>query len=212
MKNLIIRNEQEKDFRAVEEVTREAFWNLYTPGCNEHYLVHTMRTAPDFIPELTFVAELDGKIAGSMFFTRSYVLDEKGIKHPTITFGPISVLPELHHQGIGAAMIEHAKQAAIAGGHHAILIYGYPGYYRRFGFHHAKEFGISDPYGKYPFAHLALELCKGALSKISGKAFEALVYDIDEEQALEYDAQFEPKEKMVAPSQKLFEETAAKYL
>ena len=212
MNKLIIRNEQEKDYHVVEEAIREAFWNLYIPGCDEHYLVHIMRNSPDYIPELTFLAEIDGRIVGSIFFTKSYVLDEMGMKHDTITFGPVSVLPELHNHGVGNTLIEHAKQAAISLGYKAILIYGYPNYYKTLGFHHAKEFRISDPDGKYPFAHMVLELYTGALSGISGKAFESSIYNIDEKMVLKYDTKFKPKEKMVTPSQKLFEETASKFL
>jgi len=212
MNKLLIRNEQEKDYRAVEEATREAFWNLYVPGCDEHYLVHLMRDSPDFLPELAFVAVLNEKVVGSIFFTKSHILDENGMRHDTITFGPVSVLPELHRQGIGSALIEHGRQAAIQRGYRAILIYGYPEYYKRFGFRHAKDFGISNPDGKYPLAHLSLELFEGALQGISGRAFESGVYDIDKNAAQEYDALFEAKIKLVTPSQKIFAETAAAFL
>lgn len=96
--------------------------------------------------------------------------------------------------------------------HTAILIYGYPAYYHRFGFKHAKEFGISNPEGKFPFAHLALELRPGALDSICGKAFESSVFEVDQEAAQEFDTLFPPKEKEITPSQKLFEDTAARYI
>lgn len=209
---LVIRHEKKEEYRAVEEATREAFWNLYVPGCDEHYLVHLLRDSPDYIPELSFVAELEGRIVGSIFFAKSYVLDTKGKKHDTLSFGPVSVLPELHNQGIGTALIERAKKEAVSLGHRAIFIYGYPGYYQRFGFRHAKDFGISDPEGTFPFAHLALELYPGALDGIAGREFESDVYTVDEHAAQEYDKQFAPKEKAVTPSQKVFEETSARYL
>ena len=212
MNRMIIRNEQEKDHRVVEEVTREAFWNLYTPGCDEHYLVHLIRKSPDFIPELAFVAELDNRVVGSIFFTRSYIIDKDDARHDTITFGPISVLPEFHRQGIGSALIEHAKEAAARQGHKAILIYGYPGYYKRFGFLHAKAFGIGNPEGKYPLAHMVLELYEGALNGISGKAYESEIFQINERASQEYDDLFEPKVKEVLPSQKIFEQTASSFL
>ena len=212
MDNLIIRNEEERDHRAVEEATREAFWNLYVPGGDEHYLVHAIRESPDFIPELAFVAELDGKIVGSIFFTKSYVLDDQGAKHDTITFGPVSVLPELHNNGIGAKLIHHAIGAAKVLGYRAILIYGYEGYYRRFGFRHAKEYGVSNMEGKYPVAHLALELTPGGLADISGKAAESNVYEVDAQKAAAYDALFPAKEKKGMPSQQVFEKTASSFL
>ena len=71
MNNLTMRLETEKDYRAVEELTREAFWNVYKPGADEHYFVHTMRSHPDFIPELAFVLELDGKIVGNIMYTKA---------------------------------------------------------------------------------------------------------------------------------------------
>lgn len=212
MENFIIRLEEKKDYRAVEEATREAFWNLYVPGCDEHYLVHIMRSSPDFIRELGFVAELNGRIVGSIFFIRSYIIDEAGARYDTITFGPVSVLPELHNQGIGSALINHAKEAAAKLGHRAILIHGYPGYYKRLGFRSAKEFGISNPDGKYPLAHQVLELYDGALNGISGRAYESEVYQFDGTAVPEFDAGFPPKKKEVTPSQKLFEETASTFL
>lgn len=212
MDKLMIRNERAEDHRRVEEVTREAFWNLYVPGGVEHYLVHVIRESPDFIPELAFVAELDGAIAGSIFFTKSYIVDENGTRYDTITFGPVSVLPELHNQGIGAELINHALQVAQTMGYKAVLIHGYEGYYRRFGFRPAKEFGISNSEGKYPAAHLALELSPGALQGITGKAHESDALDIDEKKAEEYDKLFPPKEKRVMPSQKVFEQTASTFL
>lgn len=78
MKEITIRNEKKDDFRTVEEITREAFWNLYNPGCNEHYVVHRMREHEDFIPELDFVAETDGKIVGNIMYTKAKLTDESG--------------------------------------------------------------------------------------------------------------------------------------
>lgn len=212
MDKLIIRLEQEKDYRRVEEITREAFWNLYVPGCDEHYLVHKIRTSSYFIPELAFVAELDGSVVGSIFFTKSYIVEDDGTKRETITFGPVSVLPELHGKGIGFQLINHAIEEATRLGYQAILIYGYESYYQRFGFRPAKEFGISDPEGRYPKAHLALELQEGALADVKGKAFEYLESLLDESELEEYEATFPPKEKKVTPSQKVFAETSQTFL
>lgn len=212
MNQLIIRNERKEDQRIVEEITREAFWNLYVPGCDEHYLVHLLRQSSDYLPELSFVAELDGRIVGSIFFSKSYIIDKNGIRHEMVTFGPISVLPELHNQGIGRALIEYAKEAAVRQGYKAFIIYGFPGYYKRFGFRSAKDFGICSPEGKYPVAHMVLELYAGAMAGISGTAYESDLYDVDQKAAEQYDALFPPKEKYVTDSQKVFEETAGTYL
>ncbi|MDY6957979.1 MAG: N-acetyltransferase, partial [Halobacteriota archaeon] len=99
--NINIRREEETDYRVVEEITREAFWNLNVPGCEEHYLVHCLRKHPDFIRELDYVAEIEGKVVGNIMYTKSFVVDEDQDKIDTITFGPLSVLPEYQRKGIG---------------------------------------------------------------------------------------------------------------
>lgn len=124
--NIQIRNEQPSDFRKVEELTREAFWNLYVPGCDEHYLVHVLRNHADFIPELDFVAIVDDKIVGNIMYTKAHLLDENNEKMEIISFGPVSVLPEYQRKGIGFALIQHSIKEAIKLGHKAIVIYGTP--------------------------------------------------------------------------------------
>lgn len=97
--NIQIRNERESDFRQVEELTREAFWNHHVPGCDEHYLVHVLRSHPDFIAELDFVAIVDDKIVGNIMYTKAHLINEKNDKMDVITFGPVSVLPEFKEKG-----------------------------------------------------------------------------------------------------------------
>ena len=105
---MTIRLEAEKDYRIVENLTREAFWNQYVPGCDEHYLVHMMRAHEDFIPELDFVLTLDGEIIGSIMYTRSKLVDENGNEKQILTFGPVSILPKYQRQGYGKMLIEHS--------------------------------------------------------------------------------------------------------
>ena len=112
MKNLTIRLETEKDYRAVEELTREAFWNVYKPGADEHYYVHQMRQHPDFIPELAFVLELDDKIVGSIMYTRAWLEGENGTRKEILSFGPLCVAPEYQRQKFGKILIEHSFEAA----------------------------------------------------------------------------------------------------
>lgn len=97
--DLTIRKENINDYRVVEELTREAFWNLNVPGCDEHYLVHILRNHPDFISEMDFVAEADNRIVGNIMYTRSYVVDENSNRLDTLTFGPLTVLPGYQRQG-----------------------------------------------------------------------------------------------------------------
>lgn len=112
--DMMIRNETENDFREVEEVTREALWNVYAPGCTEHYVVHQMRNHPDFIKELDFVAEDNGKIVGNIMYTKAWLLNEQGQEKDMISFGPLSVLPAYQRQGIGSALIRHTIVAIVS--------------------------------------------------------------------------------------------------
>ena len=98
---LTIRNERPEDYAAVEELTRRAFYNVYVPGCTEHYLVHIMRGHRDFLPELDFVAELDGRLIGNIMYTRSWLTDGDGNRREVLTFGPVSILPECQRKGYG---------------------------------------------------------------------------------------------------------------
>ena len=132
--NISIRNETENDYREVEELTREAFWNLYVQGCDEHYLVHKMRKHPDFIPELDFVALFENKIVGNIMYTKSCIVDESNNRIETTTFGPISVLPTFQRQGVGSALIGHSKKVAFEKGYNIIIIQGHPHNYCKHGF------------------------------------------------------------------------------
>ena len=207
-----IRLEQPQDHRTVEELTREAFWNLYVPGADEHYLVHILRQVESFIPELDFVALQDGKIVGNIIYSKSYIETEDGTVFDTITFGPVSVLPAYHNQGIGRQLIEHSFEVAKALGHKVVVIFGYPGYYSRFGFKNGKDFGITDAEGKYPLAMQVLELVPGALEGIRGAFHEHEAFEFDQAAAEKYDKLFPPKEKAEAESQALFAKTSQTYL
>ena len=98
---ITIRNEEERDYKVVEEITRKAFYNLYIPGCAEHYLVHTMRGHEDFIPELDFVIELDGQVIGNIMYTKARLVDEAGTEKEILTFGPVSIDPQHQRRGYG---------------------------------------------------------------------------------------------------------------
>ena len=112
MDNLRIRREEPGDYRAVEELTRDAFWNLQVPGCNEHYLAHVLRGHPDFIPELDLVAERDGRVVGNIMYTKAWLVDEAGNRKEILTFGPLSVAPECQRQGIGKRLMEESFRIA----------------------------------------------------------------------------------------------------
>ncbi len=206
---ITIRNEQAADYGRVEEIARKAFWNLYLPGANEHYLVHTMRSHKDYMPELSFVIEHDGKIIGSIHFTRAWIIIPTGGQIPVIHFGPVCIIPELHRQGFGRALITHAIQKAKVLGHRAIVLGGFPYHYHPYGFVGTKKYHITMPDGKFYTGIMALPLYDGALDGISGKIqFSDALYP-DESGLEAYDAAFPTMEKHILPCQKEFERAAS---
>jgi len=201
---IFIRNERPEDHFTVENLTREAFWNLHVPGCDEHYLAHILRNSEDFLPEFNFVAEVDGRIVGNIMFSRSRVVGRDGRSFATVTFGPVSVLPECQRHGIGRALIERGLQGAREAGHSAVIIYGSPAYYTRFGFRPGKDFDIRTSDGKYAAALQALELFPGALRGVCGRFLDSEAFEVDKKAAEEFDKLFPHKEKRVLPSQAEF--------
>jgi len=204
MMDILIRNEVKEDYKQVEELTREAFWNLYLPGCSEHYLVHVLRKHPDFIAELDFVAVLEGKIVGNIMFTQSRLINEEDDSIAVLTLGPVSVLPEYQKKGIGSKLIQHAVKKAAEKGYKVIVLEGYPHNYCKHGFLGSKSLNVSDKNGRYPYSLLVLELEKGLLKNHSWKYHPSDAYDIDENEANEFDKMFPPKKKAYQPSQEEF--------
>jgi predicted N-acetyltransferase YhbS len=206
-----LRLEEEKDHRIVEELTREAFWNVHFPGCNEHLLIHNLRKAKEFIKELDFVAMYNNEIAGNIVYVKAKIKDNDK-EYTILTFGPLSVLPKYQRKGIGTTLIEHTKLLAKEMGFKAILIYGDPEYYKKFGFKASKEFNITNNDGKYPAALMALELYPNALNGIKGIFEEGKVYEINEKELEEYEKGFIKKEKRIIKGQERFNELVNKYL
>ena len=202
--NLIIRNEREKDYRNVEQLIRESFWNLYVPGCNEHFVMHNLRDSNDFIPELDFVAEKEGQIVGQIVYSRGIIECKQGEAKEVISFGPVSVLPAFQKEGIGSALINHTINLAKDMGYPAICIYGDPRYYSRFGFRCAEKYDIKTSDDKFAVALQVLELKKGALNNVPGKFIESTAFAVDENQFAQYDATFPFKEKTENDSQREF--------
>ncbi|MBU1412675.1 N-acetyltransferase [Myxococcota bacterium] len=201
---LTIRPEEKSDFEKVGELTREAFWNLYRPGCDEHYLAHTMRDHPDFLGDLAFVAEDDGVIVGSILYMKSTLQNERGELIETATFGPLCVDPKVQRQGIGTRLIEHTKRLVIGKGYPAIIILGDPHNYCKHGFKNGKDFNISSSDGRFPLGLLVLELKKGVFEDHLWRFRESTAYDLDSEIVEAYDRRFPPKAKEHRYSQELF--------
>ncbi len=206
--NITIRHEQPKDYYIVEQITREAFWNLYCPGCNEHFIIHCLRKHHDFIPKLSFVIELDGEVVGSIFYSRSKVVDGDGNEHKTITFGPVSILPHLQRKGLGRTLITHSINEARKQGHSAIIIGGYPYHYKPYGFEGAKKYDIFLPDGNYYTGIMALPLFDGALDEVHGCVYFSEAMEVNGE-IEEFDKKFPQKEKAVTKSQAEFEKAVS---
>ena len=199
-----IRREIPADYRTVEKLTREAFWKFWEPNqkiCNEHLLVRKLRCAASFIPELDIVAELDSSIIGHIIYTKSKIVDNSGKEYETLTFGPLSVLPEYQNTGVGQTLMRYSFEEARQLRYRAVLIFGHPGYYPRVGFHCASEFGIVTSEGQTFDAFMAYPLYDGALDGIHGHYFIDPVYDqLTEDDAIEFDKQFPNKEAFVPTS------------
>jgi len=193
--DILIRPETENDYFENELVTREAFWNLYVPGCNEHYLVHLLRDHPDYLPEFSFVAEYENRIIGNIFYAKSHVVNELNEQLDTLTFGPVSVLPEYQRKGVGTALIRHTVEIANDKEYPAIIIYGSPCNYCKHGFKNCKDFSITTKEGRYPYSMLVLELQNGVFQGHSWKYYDSEVYNINDVEVEEYDQRFPPKVK-----------------
>lgn len=137
-----IRTERAEDFRRVEEVTREAFWNVYRPGCVEHFILHKFRSDPDFIPELSLLCEKNGETVGHIMYCRARLLPDCGGEKEIAVFGPLSVLPSCQREGIGGALITASLKIAADMGFGAVAITGSPEYYSRFGFESGSRRGV----------------------------------------------------------------------
>lgn len=202
--NIKIRPETIDDYAKVEELTREAFWNLYSPGCDEHYLCHIARDHKDFIKELDFIAETDGNITGSIMYTRSFLIGDDLEKVPIISFGPLCVHPDYQRKGIGTALINKTKGLAEKMNIPAILIYGDPHNYCKHGFKNGIDYQVSNMDGEFPLGLLVLELKPGFFGRKKWKAKQSDVFIFDHEDVIKFDKRFKEKEKKYQYSQEIF--------
>ena len=201
---LNIRNERESDYKIVEDITRKAFYNVYVPGCMEHYLVHIMREHEDFIPELDFVIELDGQIVGNIMYTKAKLTDEAGAEKEIVAFGPVSILPKYQRKGYGKMLIEHSLKRAAELGYEAVVIMGSPANYVGSGFQCCRKYNICVEKEKYPAAMLVKELKPGALDGKLWFYSDSPVMNVDEREAQAFDDGLEKMEKKWMPSQEAF--------
>lgn len=199
--DIVLRLEEEKDYKETEYLTREAFWDKYKPGCDEHVIVHNLRPSKGFIKELDYVACADNKIVGNIMYTKSKVTDGNIVNEEVICLGPVSVLPEYQKQGIGSLLINKTIEKAKALNYKGIFLYGNPHYYSRFGFINAEKYNLQTGEGLNGDYFMVLELGTGSLNGIHGKCIEDPAFHVDEAELIEFEKQFPYKEKHVTDTQ-----------
>ncbi|MGN0243728.1 MAG: GNAT family N-acetyltransferase [Lachnospiraceae bacterium] len=200
----IIRFEEEKDYREVENLVRESFWNVYRPGCLEHYVLNQLRSDPDFVSELDFVMEQDGRIIGQNIFMRAVIRADDGRDIPIMTMGPICIANDLKRQGYGKKLLDYSLEKAAELGCGAVCFEGNIDFYGKSGFRYASEYGIRYhglPEGADASFFLCKELIPGYLEEITGEYATPQGYFVDEEAAEVFDRQFPTKEKLKLPGQ-----------
>ena len=200
----IIRLEERGDFRAVERLVREAFWNVYRPGCSEHYVIHVLRDDPAFVKELDLVMEQDGRLIGQNMFMRTRIDADDGRVIPVLTMGPICITPERKRQGCGKRLLDCSLEKAAALGYGAVLFEGNIGFYGKSGFDYARRFGIRYhdlPEGADDSFFLCRELIPGYLEGVTGVYQTPQGYYVDDADVEAFDRAFPPKEKLKLPGQ-----------
>ncbi len=203
--NYIIRMETPADYRAVEEMTKRAFWNVYVPGCDEHYLTHVMRDSADFVPELNLLLELDGKIIASVKYMKSRLKDENDLVKEIVSFGPLCVEPEYQRDGYGKALLDYSFAVAKDLGYDVITNFGDPANYVARGFKSCHKFNVCLEGDVYHSSLLVKELVPGALDGRKWYFYESPVGELmSEEGFAEFDSTFPVMEKAWRPSQEIF--------
>lgn len=202
--NIIIRQERKDEYREVEELVRDSFWNVYRPGCLEHYLLSQLRNDKDFVPELDFVMEKDGVIIGQNVFVKAVIKADDGRDIPVMTMGPICISPEFKRQGYGKILLDYSLEKAAESGCPAVCFEGNIGFYGKSGFRYAGDFGIRY-HGLPEDADASFFLCKelvpGYLDGVTGEYKTPDCYMVSEEDAEIFDRAFPYKEKLILPGQ-----------
>lgn len=202
--NYIIRLEKKEEYRAVENLVRESFWNVYRPGCSEHYVIHVLRSEPAFVKELDFVMEQGGRIIGQNIFMETIIEADDGKIIPVLTMGPICVANDLKRQGYGKALLNYSLDKAAALGFGAVLFEGNIDFYGKSGFDYASKFGIRYhdlPEDADSSFFLCKELKEGYLDGISGVYQTPQGYYVNDADVEEFDKQFPHMEKLKLPGQ-----------
>ena len=199
-----IRLEQKEDYGKLENLVRESFWNVYRPGCSEHFVIHVLRDDPAFVKELDFVMEQDGELIGQNMFMRTLINADDGRVIPVLTMGPICITPALKRQGYGKKLLDCSLEKATAMGFGAVLFEGNIGFYGKSGFDYARNFGIRYPdlpEGADDSFFLCRELIPGYLDDVTGVYQTPQGYNVDDADVEEFDRAFPSKEKLKLPGQ-----------
>lgn len=205
MDNYSIRVEEERDYSTVEGLVRKAFWNVYRPGCTEHYVLHHLRSCPDFIPELAFVMEADGKIIGQNVFVKAQITKNEVTAFPILTIGPICIANEYKRKGYGKILLDYSLEKAKALGYGAVCFEGNIDFYGKSGFDYASKFGIKYhglPEGMAADFFLCKELQPGYLDGIIGVYATPAAYFVAEENPEDFE-KFEREFNLINPLEKL---------
>ena len=195
----MIRLEKKEEHREVENLVRESFWNVYRPGCLEHFVLHELRNDADFVPQLDLVMLLDGRIIGQNVFVRAAIKSDSGEDLPIMTMGPICIAPEFKRQGYGKILLDYSLERAKEMGCGAVCFEGSVGFYGKSGFTYASKYGIRYhglPEGADSSFFLCKELAAGYLDGVTGEYSTPAGYFVDEAAAEEFDKRFPPKEKL----------------
>ena len=202
--DVMIRNEEKGEYREVENLIRESFWNVYRPGCSEHYVIHVLRDDPAFVKELDFVMEKDGRLIGQNVFVRTVINADDGRDIDVLTMGPICIAPELKRKGYGKLLLDYSLEKAAEMGFGAVLFEGNIDFYGKSGFDYARKFGIRYhdlPEGADDSFFLCKELIPGYLDEVIGVYQTPQAYYVDDADVNEFDRMFPEKEKLKLPGQ-----------
>ncbi|ALX89472.1 GNAT family N-acetyltransferase [Lacticaseibacillus paracasei] len=199
-----IRPEQPSDYRQVETIHRNAFWNLYVPGADEHYLAHIIRDHADFVPELALMLERNAQVIGNIMYTKAKLIDEAVVEKTILTFGPVAIDPAFQRQGFGKQLMEVSMKRAVELGYDTIVIFGDPDNYVERGFKSCQKFNVWAANNTQPTAMLVKVLKPNVLDGRKWTYHESSAMGYDKEAAARFDATFPTKAKGYQASQEAF--------
>ena len=198
---LNIRTTPKNEFRQTENLTQEAFWNIYKPGCDEHFVLNQLRKSKSYVRGLDLLAMTDNQMVGHIISTKAKVIDSQNTTHTVLCIGPLSVSPEFQKKGIGSKLMEASVKKAKESGFAGMILFGNPDYYHRFGFKNAAIYRITTKEDQNFEAFMALETEENSLSGVSGRFYEDEAFSVDPAELAEFEKQFPFREKRITETQ-----------